>query len=178
MRIGTKVGVGLVLGVVAVASLATAALTAPEPQPHGRPIGPMMAPDTGAGELLVVVVGGVYGTRAEAEAANGAMTFGDLQGYYVVPVAQFQGFSQQVGGPGDFALVSAFRTEAGAREFADMAAAFGHPATILPERVRSLGGLYAGLGQEANPDGSGPLLGPTVESLTGVLLGPEVEPLG
>jgi len=29
----------------------------------------------------------------------------------VVPVAQFQGFRQEVGEPGDFALVSAFRTE-------------------------------------------------------------------
>ena len=41
--------------------------------------------------MLVVVVGGVFATRAEAEAANAAMTFGDVQGYYVVPVAQFQG---------------------------------------------------------------------------------------
>lgn len=178
MKFGTKVGIGLVLGVAAVATLATTASTAPEPQPNGPPIGPTMSRDTGAGELLVVVVGGVYGTRSEAVTANGGMTFGDLQGYYVVPVSQFQGFAQQAGDPGNFALVSAFRTEAGAREFAAMAAAFGHPATILPERVRSLGGLYAGLGQEADPDGSGPLLGPTVESLTGSLPGPTVESLG
>lgn len=165
MRFKTKIGVGLALGLATVAALATAALTAPEPQPYGPPVGPTMPRDTGEDEFLVVVVGGVYQTRAEAEEANATMAFGDVQGYYLVPVAQFQGFEQQVGEPGDFALVSAFRTEAGAQEFADMAAAFGHPATILPERVRSLGGLYAGLGQEANPDGSGPLLGPTVESL-------------
>ena len=91
--------------------------------------------------------------------------FGDLQGYFVVPVAQFQGFRQQVGEPGDFALVSAFRTDEGAQAFADLAASFGNAATILPERVRSLGGLYAGLGQEADPDGTGPLLGPVAESL-------------
>jgi hypothetical protein len=41
----------------------------------------------------------------------------------------------------------------------------GIEATILPQRVRSLGGLYAGLGQEASPDGMGPLLGPVAESL-------------
>ena len=60
---------------------------------------------------------------------------------------------------------SAFRTEEGAEAFAELAATFGNTATILPERVRSLGGLYAGLGQEANPDGTGPLLGPVAESL-------------
>jgi hypothetical protein len=111
------------------------------------------------------VVGGVFDDRREAEAANEAMSFGDLQGYYVVPVAQFQGFRQGVGEPGEFALVSVFRTEEGANAFVELAAAFGNEATILPERVRSLGGLYAGLGQEANPDGSGPLLGPVTESL-------------
>jgi hypothetical protein len=88
-----------------------------DPQPYGPPIGPKVARDTGAGELLLVVVGGVYPTRAEAQAANAQMVFGDLQGYYVVPVAQFQGFREQVGSPGDFALVSAFRTQEGASEF-------------------------------------------------------------
>ena len=157
---------GLAAGVMASAGvLAAAARTAPNPQPYGRPIGPAMAPDTGAGELLVAVIGGVFDDRREAEAANEDMGFGDLQGYYVVPVAQFQGFKQDVGEPGDFALVSVFRTDEGANAFAELAATFGNEATILPERVRSLGGLYAGLGQEANPDGSGPLLGPVTESL-------------
>ena len=161
----TTVISGLALGLVTTGALATVALTAPEPQPYGPPIGPHMPQDTGAGELLVVVIGGVYPTPAEALEANAATAFGDLQGYYVVPVAQFQGFEQQAGQPGDFALVSAFRTDEGAQEFAALAASFGYPATILPERVRSLGGVYAGLGQEANPDGSGPLLGPIEESL-------------
>jgi hypothetical protein len=156
---------GLLLGLAMTGLLATVALTAPEPQPYGPPIGPGMSEDTGAGEMLVVVVGGVYESLAEAEEANAAMSFGDVQGYYVVPVAQFQGFQQGVGQPGDFALVSAFRTDEGAQEFAALAAGFGHPATILPERVRSLGGVYAGLGQEADPDGSGPLLGPIEGSL-------------
>jgi hypothetical protein len=157
---------GLAAGVMASAGVfAAAARTTPNPQPYGRPIGPAMASDTGPGELLIAVVGGVFDDRREAEAANEAMSFGDLQGYYVVPVAQFQGFRQQVGEPGEFALVSVFRTEEGANAFVELAAAFGNEASILPERVRSLGGLYVGLGQEANPDGLGPLPGPVMESL-------------
>jgi len=166
MRKRTKsVLAGVALGLITSALMTATAMTAPEPQPYGQPIGPKVPQDTGAGELLVVVVGGVYPTRAEAEAANAQTVFGDLQGYYVVPVAQFQGFSEQVGGAGEFALASAFRTQEGAEEFRQLAEVFGLPATILPERVRSLGGLFAGLGQESRPDGSGPLLGPVPESL-------------
>ena len=158
--------VGLVVGVTASAGvIAGAAGRAPARLPNGRSVGPVVPADTGAGELLLAVVGGVFSSRPEAEAANAALAFGDLQGYYVVPVGQFQGFKQEVGEPGEFALVSAFRTEEGAQEFAGLAATLGIEATILPERVRSLGGLYAGLGQEASPDGTGPLLGPVTESL-------------
>jgi len=158
--------VGLVVGVTAsVGVIAGAAGRAPARLPNGRSVGPMVPADTGAGELLLAVVGGVFSSRQEAEAANAALAFGDLQGYYVVPVAQFQGFRQEVGEPGEFALVSAFRTNEGAQAFAELAAMLGIEATILPERVRSLGGLYAGLGQEASPDGTGPLLGPVAESL-------------
>jgi hypothetical protein len=156
---------GLVVGVLASAGVMAAAAGRAPVRGNGRPIGPALAPDNGAGELLIAVVSGVFPSRKEAEAVNEALVFGDLQGFYVVPVAQFQGFRQQVGEPGDFALVSAFRTEEGARAFVDLAASFGIAATILPERVRSLGGLYAGLGQESNPDGTGPLLGPVGESL-------------
>ena len=156
---------GLVVGVLASAGVMAAAASRAPVRGDGRPIRPALAPDSGAGELLIAVVGGVFPSRQEAEQANETMVFGDLQGYYVVPVAQFQGFRQEVGEPGDFALVSAFRTEEGAQAFAELAASFGNAATILPERVRSLGGLYAGLGQEANPDGTGPLLGPVEESL-------------
>jgi len=158
--------VGLVVGVTAsVGVIAGAAGRAPARLPNGRSVGPMVPADTGAGELLLAVVGGVFSSRQEAEAANAALAFGDLQGYYVVPVAQFQGFRQEVGEPGEFALVSAFRTDEGAQAFAELAAMLGIEATILPERIRSLGGLYAGLGQEASPDGTGPLLGPVAESL-------------
>jgi hypothetical protein len=158
--------VGLVVGVTASAGvIAGAAGKVPARLPNGRPVGPVVPADTGAGELLLAVVGGVFSSRPEAEAANAELAFGDLQGYYVVPVAQFQGFRQEVGEPGEFALVSAFRTGEGARAFAELATMLGIEATILPERVRSLGGLYAGLGQEASPDGTGPLLGPVAESL-------------
>jgi hypothetical protein len=157
---------GLAAGILAsIGIMAVTARTAPESAPFGPPVGPTISSDTGAGELLLVVVGGVYSSRKEAEVANASMPFGDLQGYYVVPVAQFQGFRQETGQPGEFALVSAFRTEEGARAFVELAASFGLPATLLPERVRSLGGLYAGLGQEPDADGTGPLLGPVADSL-------------
>jgi hypothetical protein len=160
------VAVGLAVGIVAsLALLAVAGWTATQPQPYGPPIGPDMAADSGAGEMLVVVLGGEYATRAEAEDANDGMPFGDLAGYYVVPVAQFQGFRQQLVAPGDFALVSVFRTERGAQEFADFARLLGYPAAILPDRVRSLGGVYAGLGQESDQAGDGPLLHPVPPSL-------------
>ncbi len=163
LRRSIAIAVGLAVGAFAgIALLAVAGRTGPYQPPA---VGPTVPPDTGAGEMLVVVVGGVYGTREEAEAANQQIVIGDLQGYYVVPVAQFQGFQDLVGTPTDFGLVSVFRTDDGAQEFADLVGSFGYPATILPERVRSLGGVYAGLGQEANPDGSGPLLGPVPESL-------------
>jgi len=150
---------------VAASVAAAVAVASPAPRPPVPPIGPVVPADTGAGELLLVVLGGVYPTRAEADRAADAMAFGDVQGYYVAPVGQFQGFQQGAGLPGDFALVSAFRTQEGADSFVEVAHGYGHPATILPERVRSLGGVYVGLGQEANPDGSGPLTGPVAESL-------------
>jgi hypothetical protein len=158
--------VGLVVASLAAGvAFAAVGFTAPGPTIPDPNVGPNPPLDTGAGELLLVVLGGVYGTRADAEAANAQMPFGDVAGYYVVPLAQFQGFREQVGNPGDFALVSVFRTDEGAGEFIDLAHGFGYPATLLDRRVRSLGGLYAGLGQEAAPDGSGPLLHPVPESL-------------
>jgi hypothetical protein len=155
------VSAALTAGVI----FAATALTAPGPSIPDPRIGPTAPLDTGAGELLLVVLGGVYPTREDAETANSSMPFGDMAGYYVVPVSQFQGFREQVGVAGDFALVSAFRTEEGAREFVDLATTFGYPAAVLGSRVRSLGGEYAGLGQETAPDGSGPLLHPVPESL-------------
>jgi hypothetical protein len=152
------------IGVLSVVS-AIALVGNAAPGPNPPPVGPTVPQDTGAGEMLVAVLGRTFPSRAEAEAANAAMNFGDVQGYYVVPLAQFQGFREQLGTPGDFALVSVFRTDVGAQEFAAFAQSFGNPATILPNRVRSLGGVFAGLGQEAAPGGKGPLLVPIPESL-------------
>jgi hypothetical protein len=158
--------IGVVLGLAgSLVGFATVARTTPEGKPYGEAIGPRMPEDTGPGELLVAVVGGVYESKGQAVAANEAIAIGDLQGYYVVPVSQFGGFREQLGQPGEWALVSVFRTDEGAQEFADLLAMEGHPAAILPERVQSFGGDYAGLGQEANPDGSGPLTGPIKQSL-------------
>jgi hypothetical protein len=166
-----KRSIALLLGIVSVALFAGAVVAAagmrdsdPVTIPDPR-IGPTPPLDTGAGEQLLVVLGGVYPTRSEADQANGQMPFGDVAGYYVVPVAQFQGFREQVGNPGEFGLVSVFRTQAGAEEFVRLARGFGYPAQLLASRVRSLGGLYAGLGQEADPTGRGPLLHPIAESL-------------
>ncbi|MGZ5352668.1 MAG: hypothetical protein ACXWYN_06420 [Actinomycetota bacterium] len=166
MRRRYMVAAGFALGVLgSIVGVATSASTAPEPRPYGPPIGPRMAKDVGPGELLLVVLGGVYATQEEAVAANEQLLFGDLAGYYMVPVDEYGGFREQVGDAGDYALVSVFRTDQGAAEFAQLAQSVGYPATILPERVQSFGGEYAGLGQEPNPAGTGPLLGPVAESL-------------
>lgn len=126
----------------------------------GSADGPANPIDMGTGEKLVLVVGGVFPTTAEAQAAAGRMAFGELQGYYVAPVAQFIGLAEAVAAKrSDHVLVSAFRTEAGAAEFAQLALAAGAPALVTP-RLENLGGVYVGLGQEAAPDGSGPLTEP------------------
>jgi hypothetical protein len=154
---------GLALGVLtSLVVLVTAAQT--RPQPYGEPIGPKVPPDTGAGEELLLVIGGVYATEAEAATAAAGMPFGDVQGYYVAPVDQFDGLTEQIG-PGAFVLVSSFRTDKGASAFAAFAGLHGNPATIVPNRVLSLGGTYTGLGQEESPDGKGPALAPLPESL-------------
>ncbi len=166
MKRALATAVGLGLGVVVALGLLAAVGRTAEPRfPHGAPVGPVMRPDTGAGEMLLLVVGGTYPTQADAEAANAQMPFADLAGYYVVPVDQFLGFRELIGDVGDYALVSAFRTEQGAQDFAAFAQSFGYPATILPQRVQSLGGVYAGLGQEPNAAGTGPLTHPIAASL-------------
>lgn len=125
------------------------------------PTVPRMPQDRGLGEHLYLVYGGTFPSRVAAEAANGRLAFGDLQGFYSVPVTQFEGFRQAVAdaGDGSWALVSAFRTLEGAKGFAVLAGLAGASPSIEGP-FRSLGGLYAGLGQERHPDGSGPLTGP------------------
>jgi hypothetical protein len=117
---------------------------------------PAEVEDRGEGEYLILVVGGTFATHAAAEAANASLSFGDLQGYYVAERSQFGGVDEFLGADGgDWLLVSAFRTEDGAREFADLARGFGAPA-LVTGRIYNGGNRYVGLGQESAPDGSGP----------------------
>ena len=116
--------------------------------------------DLGAGERILLVVGGTFSTGEEAEAANEQILIGDLQGYYVARTEQFVGLRDFLGSTAnDYVLVTAFRTDAGAHEFLQVARAAGAPALPSP-RLENRGDVYVGLGQEAHPNGSGPLIGP------------------
>jgi hypothetical protein len=116
--------------------------------------------DLGEGERILIVVGGSFPTREDAEQANEQVLFGDLQGYYVARTDQFEGLREFLGSSADeYVLVTGFRTEAGATGFLDLAAAAGQPGLLSP-RLTNRGDVYVGLGQEAHPDGSGPLIGP------------------
>ncbi len=93
-----------------------------------------------------------------ARSATGCDTLGQLPctakrllGLLSQPQWQFK--------PGQYLLLSVFRTRHGAEEFAELARDRG--ATIAVVRAFKLGGPYVGLGQESHPDGvSGPLLDP------------------
>ena len=135
---------------------------------RGRPEGPPAiregavpeAPrDHGAGERLVLVVGGAFPTREEAEAARDRIRIGDVQGFYVARTEQFVGLDEFLDTDAEYVLVSAFRTLPGARDFLALTSAAGAPAVITP-RLENLGFEYVGLGQEAAPDGRGPLTRP------------------
>lgn len=134
----------------------------PDPRPpalRDRSV-PRLEPDRGVGERLLLVVGGAFPSREAAEQANARITLGDLQGFYVARTEQFVGLDRVLGeAADDYVLVSAFRTGNGARDFLDLVRANGASAFISP-RLENLGFEYVGLGQEAAPDGSGPLTEP------------------
>jgi hypothetical protein len=116
--------------------------------------------DLGEGEQILLVVGGSFPTVEAAQRANETVMFGDLQGYYVAPTDQFVGLRDFLGAAADeYVLATAFRTTVGAQEFLQLAEAAGAPASLTP-RLENQGDRYVGLGQEAHPDGSGPLIGP------------------
>jgi hypothetical protein len=124
------------------------------------PTVPRLEQDKGAGEQLLLVVGGSFPTREAAEVANAQLSFGDVQGFYVASTDQFVDLDEVLGEAADeYVLVSAFRTGRGAREFLDLATAIGAAAFITP-RLENRGFEYVGLGQEAAPDGRGPLTDP------------------
>lgn len=150
-------GAGGLLGTLALAGQGPPEVVPPAAADAGVPAEPL---DMGVDEQVLLVVGGVFDSRREAEEANARLVLGEPQGYYVAPVAQFRGLAEALdAAPGAFVLVSAFRTEAGALEFAQLARTAGVP-VLVTERLHNLGGRYVGLGQEAAPDGRGPLRGP------------------
>ncbi len=115
--------------------------------------------DLGRDERILLILGGTFPTHEAAEQANQGIAFGDLQGYYVARTDQFVGLREHLGSLAqDYVLVTAFRTGAGARAFLDLASAAGAPASLTP-RLQNRGDTYVGLGQEAHPNGSGPLIG-------------------
>lgn len=115
--------------------------------------------DLGRDERVLLVLGGSFPSQEAAEEANRTITFGDLHGYYVARTDQFVGLREHLGSLAqDYVLVTAFRTGAGARAFLQLAGAAGAPASLTP-RLKNGGDTYVGLGQEAHPDGSGPLIG-------------------
>ena len=156
--IATAIGV-----VTATAVLAASVGAQDEPVRSGPPaiadeLAPSMAKQLGVGERLLLVVGGTFPTEEEAQLGAAGLVFGEVQGFYVAPIDQFSGLREALGGSDDgWALVSAFRTEEGALGFFDLAVAAGATPLITP-RVESLPGVYAGLGQEPEPSGDGPLL--------------------
>jgi hypothetical protein len=124
------------------------------------PAVPAEPQDRGADEYLVLVVGGSFPSQETAAEAGAGMAFGELQGYYVARRDQFEGIDEYLGSVrGEWVLVSAFRTQEGAEDFAELAKAAGAPA-LITGRVLNRGDRYVGLGQEAAPDGAGPQRGP------------------
>lgn len=123
-------------------------------RPAGTEAAPLTGPDIGTGEKLLLVVAGEHATRARAAEAVEAFAFGDLQGFVVAPSANFDGLA-----PGRWLVLSAFRTLRGAAAFESLARAAG--ASRLKRIVAVYrGDAWIGLGQEENPDGTGPLTGP------------------
>jgi hypothetical protein len=150
---------GTIGAVIATAALSRSGRTVGPPAVRDRSV-PRLEEDRGVSERLLLVVGGTFVTREEAVAANAEVSFGGLQGFYVAETDQFVGLREVLGETGnDYVLVSAFRTSQGAREFLDLAEVVGAPAFLTP-RLENLGWEYVGLGQEPDPDGSGPLTEP------------------
>lgn len=162
--ISGAIGLSTAIGVAAAAGGVPEAPAAGPPALLDTAV-PAVPPSLGVGErLLLVVANGSYPSMEAAEAANAAYAFGELQGFYAVPTEQFAGVRSFVRGRDAWLLVSAFRTQEGAISFADTARLAGAQVTITG-RVTSLPGEFAGLGQEASPDGRGPLNKPIPASM-------------
>lgn len=148
--------VAIIAAAALVAASAFGILTRPADagRASGSDASPLTGPDIGTGEKLMLVVAGDYATRTQAEAAAGTIDFGHMQGFVVAPTSDFDGLA-----PGRWLVLSAFRTIRGAAEFEEQARFAG--ATTLRRLVAVYRGrAWIGLGQEPNPDGTGPLNGP------------------
>lgn len=143
MRSLKRTIVALALAGAAVGMLSIAASGVPNPRA-----------DIGRGERVALVIGGSFLTRVEADLAASRWAADEIDGFFVASSDDFEGMEA-----GRWLLVSAFRTMRGAEEFEALAAAAGFRAT---NRViaRYHGAAYIGLGQEPNPDGTGPLTRP------------------
>ena len=100
------------------------------------------------------MIAGEYATRAQADAAAAGIVLGDLQGFVVAATSDFEGMT-----PGRYLVMSAFRTAQGAAEFEELVTMAGYGPMRRAVAVYR-GSSWIGLGQEASPDGSGPLRGP------------------
>jgi hypothetical protein len=132
-------------------------------------------PRLGVGETLIVIVGGRFETRAEAERFAAEMARGGGPVFHVDQASNYQGRARYaieevslryLGPPppavewpeGGWLAATAFRTRAGAQtllpliRFAEI--------EVQAWQVVKLGGEYVGLGRELHPDGSGPLTAP------------------
>lgn len=126
----------------------------------------------GVGETVIIVVGDAFASHSEAAAAADEPLFGDVQGFYVDVSDNYRLLDICRGSEprpplladsallsGQWLLLTAFRTTAGAAEFVEQlqATQFAEAEVYLVEK---LGGPDVGLGQEPHPDGGGPLLSP------------------
>lgn len=169
LTLATAVAAAMALGVGAVVSGATTPTMGPPA--IADPTVPQVARQLGIGERLILVTAGRFSSEAAAQQRNGAYSFGEMQGFYPVVVSQFRGLDESLGGEGPWALASAFRTREAAVTFAIMAAQAGAD-PFVTKRVSSWPGAFAGLGQEASPEGTGPLAGPIPASAPAPMAGP------
>ena len=137
---------------------------------------PAADPRLGINEpLIVILAAGPFATREEAEIAAEERSLGDVQGFYVDEARHYRQLARYdieddslrwIGDPGPFVrfptqgwlVLTGFRTRAGAESL--MPRVNAAELEVEAWQVLKRGGEYIGLGQEAHPDGSGPLEGP------------------
>lgn len=116
---------------------------------------------TGVGETLFLVVEGAYPTKLGADASleTSQAAFGDLQGFYEDASWNYEPLDGTTFPPGSWLVLTAFRTQWGVDEFADLTEAVGVTGYQVV-RARKIAGGFIGLGQEPDPSGEAVLLYP------------------